>query len=170
MHQQIAFVDRSFKCGKFSAIRPKTRLSIKFPPSLPLARARRLKGFSRLGVFLLMNEFFKSRRFPVKCDDANRYDGRNVVFQVEEDGELRPHRGKFIIHQTDDGLFVDVEYWESHQILHSTPQGWTVHLSQAHVDSVVPVSDSRQEVEFAIQVPFLFRHCISNTSNHPPSP
>jgi hypothetical protein len=32
-------------------IRPKTRLSIRFPPSLPLARARRLKGFSRLGDF-----------------------------------------------------------------------------------------------------------------------
>jgi hypothetical protein len=108
-------------------------------------------------------------RFAVNCDEATQYCGKTVVFQVEEDGELHPHIGKFIIHQTDDGLFVDVDYWEfHHQILPSIPQGWTVHLSQEHIDSIVPANDPRREVELAIQLPFLSRRYIPNTSNHPP--
>lgn len=112
------------------------------------------------------------RRFPVDCSEAKKkYDEQPVIFRIEINGELKGYLGKFIVHRyyPDPFAYVSVEL-EGFRLPTDPPNtaGYSFHLSQAHLDSIIPVSDP--EAKFEIQIPFLARHHIPNASPLPGSP
>jgi hypothetical protein len=111
------------------------------------------------------------KKFPVNCPDAKKkYDGEKVLFRIEIEGELKGYAGKFVVHKYfgDPAEYVSVDL-PGLRFLHDPPntQGYSFHLSQAHVDSIIPVSDP--EASFEVQLPFLSRHYIPNASPYSPS-
>ena len=101
---------------------------------------------------------------PVKCPDAqDRYDGKTVLFHLERDGSLISLKGTFIIHLDADSdcVCVDIEY-RGHLEHFEPPNtlGYCFHLSQAHTDSIIPVSGGQSGADFEVTVPFLARHYI----------
>jgi len=109
-------------------------------------------------------------RFSVECPDAQaKYDGRSVIFRLEQYGELRGLQGKFRVHHTEEGVFVDVECCNvPHPAAPATTEPWVFHLGQEHVDSIIPVSEPGSGVDHEVQIPLLSHHCLRNTSTRPP--
>ncbi len=106
------------------------------------------------------------KRFPVKCPDAkSKYDANPVLFRIEMEGKLKGYMGKFVVHKYagDPAEYISVEL-PGLRFPHDPPNtvGYSFHLSQAHADSIIPVSDP--EAQFEIQLPFLSRYYIPNAS------
>ena len=75
-------LDVVFLCGsgKFAPIRPKTRLSIEFPPRLLVPQGQRLTGFSSPGEF-----FYMSTPYLLICVEKPKEepDARNAARKLE---------------------------------------------------------------------------------------
>ena len=108
--------------------------------------------------------------FPVRCPNAQeKYGDKTAMFRVELDGELRALTGKFIIYQTEEGLYIDVEHvGQLQKVEPPNTLGYSFHLSQAHVDSIIPANVPGLKVDFEIQIPFLANHRAQKPSDRRP--
>jgi len=111
------------------------------------------------------------RRFPVNCPEAlTKYEGKKVMFRIEHRGDLKGFLGEFLVRRLypDPATYVSVVCRGLR--LPGDPAntlGYSFHLSQAHVDSIIPVSDP--DAAFEIQLPFLARHYRPDISPRPPA-
>jgi hypothetical protein len=110
------------------------------------------------------------KRFPVVVsgDFYSRHQSKRVLFRYEIDGKLVAMAGTFEIHKDSRAYHVCV-VCPSFRFPSDPPNcyGRLVYLSQAHTDSIIPDNVVGSEVDFVIQLPFLFHPHIEDIKNRP---
>jgi hypothetical protein len=104
--------------------------------------------------------------FVVDCNSV--IDGQETIFYWEDRGEIVPLQGRFMVHQLEPGRgTVDVECFDPRfRVSLATIGGMAFHLSQPHVDSIIPSELPNSSAKHMIQIPFLSRHYKPSTANH----
>ena len=99
-----------------------------------------------------------------------RYEGKNALFQIECDGKMMHLRGVFHVLPDPSSGSIFVYIFHAGRIAASDPPdtaGYDIHLSQSHLDSVVPGIFQEKGDHWEVQFPFGCRHHIpSNMSHH----
>jgi hypothetical protein len=95
------------------------------------------------------------KKWPVNCPDARKkYDGKKVAIPVMVEGKKKLYLGRFVVRQFSPKGPQYVSVHIEGRIFSDDPPppcGWAFHLSQDHVDSIVPANDEKGEIEFLVQ-------------------
>lgn len=99
------------------------------------------------------------KRFPVNCANPFQYRGKSALIGVQVGERLVGYKGDFIVRQGAPAGPFYVSLACRGLLFRDDPPntgGRTFHLSQAHVDSIIPLSSA--EADFEVQRPFLSRN------------
>ena len=99
-----------------------------------------------------------SKQFPLNCPDAQKkFSGKKVAIKVNTGLRTELFIGKFVVHQYKDDPAKYISVHVAGQVFRKDPPnnpGWAFHLSEGHYASILPATDEKGEIEFAVQEVF----------------
>ena|SRR2546422_10769648 len=109
------------------------------------------------------------KQFSVVFPNVFELSGKKVLFRLETDRGLASFSGKFEIHKVQESGDSFIDIFSQELIGPNDPlntAGWSLHLSQAHTDSITPANSNDLGIDYVVERPFEFRHHIPDTLNH----
>jgi hypothetical protein len=93
---------------------------------------------------------------PVNCPDAHKYDGKKVAICVRFTEGTKGLKAEFEVHQyePDGPQFVSAVVAARLYVEDPLNAFWAFHLSEAHLASIAPASDEKDDVKFVVGLPF----------------
>lgn len=109
------------------------------------------------------------RNFPVRLSESpSKFDDAKIIGWFYVRGQWQPRMGDFVIHRDSPSgpYYIEFRLFPEAQ---GVQQNWTsiAILSQAHVDSIVPIN--HPEAQFEIVERFQPRQGTQNSENRPPA-
>ena len=108
-----------------------------------------------------MSEYDK--QFKVVCPNAFNLRGKKVFYRIEIDQKIVSRSGTFQVHRvgSPEMFLVDIDTF----LRETDPPNsyFLIHLSQAHIDSIVPAKQNDIGIDFEVTRPFLCHQHIPDT-------